>query len=510
MDGDAMRAKSFALVVLLLALFLGCASSTAPSGAKTARPPAPSPAEKLSVTKHSIRVAGATLDYTATAGFIELKDDAGKPKASVFFVAYVKDEPGAGVRRPVTFAFNGGPGAASMWLHLGALGPRRAEFGDDGMVLPRSLKLVDNEYTWLTFTDLVFIDPVGTGFSRPAPGVDARQFWGVKGDTESVGDFIRLYVTRYDRWLSPKFLCGESYGATRAALLAERLQDHVGMSLSGVVLLSSVLDFLTIRFDASDLPCALYLPSYAAAAWYHKKLPKELQELPLSKVLEESQAWALREYLPALTKGDALSDADRAKIAGDLARYTGLPLDCVLENKLRVSNRRFAKEVMHGTGRVLGLMDGRVTGFDVNPFNPYPDYDPSFYIVSAPLASCANDYLRRELKFETDLAYEFLSNEANRSWSWGIGGQGFVSVGDKLQEAMTKNNRLKALFGWGWYDLNVGYFAQEYGMTHLDLPPGLRGNVTWKGYPAGHQMYTDLGSLKQLRSDAEAFFHFGF
>ena len=270
--------------------------------------------EKPSVTHHEIRIGGAAVKYTATAGYMAMKDETGKLKANIFFMAYTKDGTSAN-RRPITFAFNGGPGSSSVWLHLGAIGPKRVVMGDDGQPLPPPYRIVDNEYSWLAFTDLVFIDPVTTGYSRPAPGEKPEQFHGVQEDIESVGEFIRLYATRYARWASPKFLAGESYGTTRAAGLSGYLQDRYGMYLNGIVLISSILNFQTADFTVgNDLPYMLYLPSYTATAWYHKRLPADLQSGPLAKAVAESEKFAVNEYNLALMRGSELPPPERQAI----------------------------------------------------------------------------------------------------------------------------------------------------------------------------------------------------
>src|SRR5215471_12556230 len=280
------------------------------------------PEEKMVQTKHTIKIGGQEIKYTATAGTILLKLEDGTPKASVFYIAYTKDDVSDTAKRPVTFTFNGGPGSASIWLHLGAFGPRRVEMGDAGSLLPPPYKLVDNEYSLLDVTDLVFIDPVSTGYSRPVPGESANQYHGIQQDVESVGDFIRLYATRNKRWTSPKFLAGESYGTTRAAGLSGYLQQRYGMYLNGIILVSSILNFQTAEFDTgNDLPYILYLPTYTAIAWYHKKLPADLQA-DLQKAIQESKAFAIGEYQDALTAGDTLPAAKRTEIAQKVARLT--------------------------------------------------------------------------------------------------------------------------------------------------------------------------------------------
>jgi carboxypeptidase C (cathepsin A) len=483
----------------------GAPAEPAGKGEEKAPPKRPS-FEKPSVTHHVAPINGEQLRYAATAGYLETRDSAGKPHAEIFYTAYVKDDAEKS-DRPVTFAFNGGPGAASMWLNLGALGPKRVLMADEGKSLPNPVRLVDNEFTWLEFTDLVFVDPVGAGYSRPAPGVEAKTFYSVGPDIESMADFIGLYVTRNERWLSPKFLAGESYGGTRAAGLSTRLQNGLGMNLRGIVLISSVLDFQAISFDSgNDLPYALYLPGYTAVAWYHKKLPDELQRLKLPEALAEAERWATEKYLPALARGGSLTDEERSAVVKDLARYTGLPAPLLVKSNLRVTNGRFAKELLSGENRVLGLMDGRVTGFDMNPAAPHAEYDPSFYFQTVPFVAGMNAYLRSELKFETDLKYEYLSDEVRREWKWGEANEGYLSELESLRRALTENAQLKLFVANGIYDINTGYFATSYALSHLGLNQALQSNVRSRQYPGGHMLYTNPECLKQLKEDVAAFY----
>jgi carboxypeptidase C (cathepsin A) len=508
--------KMFALTAIMcawMAFAVGALAADPPDAPKGApgeaaekSQPKSSPFDRLSVTHHVAKISGEDVRYTATAGYLQTQDSAGKPRAEVFYTAYVKDDAEKS-ERPVTFAFNGGPGAASMWLNLGALGPKRIQTADDGKSLPNPIQLVDNEFTWLEFTDLVFVDPVGTGYSRAAAGVEAKTFYNVEADIESTANFIRLYVTRNERWLSPKFLAGESYGGTRAAGLATHLQNGLGMNLRGIVLISSVLDFQTISFDpGNDLPFALYLPGYTAAAWYHKRLPEDLQRLKLPEALAEAERWATEKYLPALAKGDSLTDEERSAVAKDLARYTGLPAPLLVKLDLRVSNRRFAKELLGDENRIVGLMDGRVAGFDTNPGVSYIEYDPSFYIQTVPFVACMNAYLRSDLKFETDLEYEYLSGEVNHSWKWGEPGEGYLNELQGLRRAVTENAQLKVFAANGLFDLNTSYFATKHALHHLGLNPKLQDNVRSRQYPAGHMLYSDMASLKQLKEDVAAFY----
>jgi len=462
------------------------------------------PVEKPSATQHSIEVNGRSLNYTATTGLMPLKDGAGKPRAYIFFTAYVKDGLENKSERPVTFAFNGGPGASSVFLHLGAFGPKRVVLGDM-KALPPPYHLVTNESTWLDFTDLVFVDPVGTGYSRPAPGVDPKRFYGVKGDIQSVGDFIRLYCTQYGRWLSPKFIAGESYGTTRAAGLSGYLQNRLSMSLNGIFLISEVLNFQTIMFTAgNDLPYVLYLPAYTEAAWYHQKLPPALQA-NLVKTRKEVGQFALNEYLLALAKGDGLSDGEREKIIERLAEYTGLSVTYIKNSNLRVRREDFIRELLRKENLRLGVLDSRITArYRVQHFME----DPSVFVVTGPLAATWNDYVRNELKYQTDIPYVILSTKVNESWNWesATGGLGYLDVAETLQQAMNENRHLKVFIASGYYDLDTSFFATKYMVNHLNLDPRIRENITLGYYDAGHQMYTHPPSLKRLSADAAVFF----
>jgi carboxypeptidase C (cathepsin A) len=399
------------LLIFVLSL-CGCQATTNPFVAREA-PKGSSPThekptveeppeEKVSMTHHSININGMTLNYTAFAGYLPMKDEMGKLKANIFFTSYTKDGEVDKSQRPITFAFNGGPGAASVFLHLGALGPKRILLTEKGEALPPPYKLVDNAYTWLDFTDLVFIDPVGTGYSRAAPGEDPKQFWGVKEDIQSVGEFIRLYLTKYNRWLSPKFIAGESYGTTRAAGLSSHLQNKLSINLNGIVLISEALNFQAIVFaPGNDLPYILFLPTYTSTAWYHKKLLPELQS-NLQKTLEEAEQFTLNEYVLALAQGDLLSEAERDKIVEKLAHYTGLQKHYIQNSNLRIRQDSFMKELLRNEHRRIGILDSRITG----SYTPH-DFveDPSVFEVTDPMVATWNDYVRNELKYENDLPY---------------------------------------------------------------------------------------------------------
>jgi carboxypeptidase C (cathepsin A) len=462
------------------------------------------PEEKPSTTRHAIKIRGKTFEYTATASTLQVNDDSGKPEAHVFFVAYSREEKN-GANRPITFAFNGGPGASSVWLHLGALGPKRVVLAGDGKAFPSSYELMDNDQTWLDFTDLVFVDPVGTGYSRAAAGVDAGKFYSVNGDISAAGEFIRLYITKFGRWLSPKFLVGESYGTTRAAGLVNYLQSEKGINFNGIILLSSVLDFQTISFNqGNDLPYVLSLPSFAAAAWHHRKLSPDLQS-DLQKTLAGAEQWAMSEYLTALAKGSEITDAERAGIAGKLVAYTGLSREVIEESNLRVSTYRFARELLKEERHVVGIMDSRVKGFTLPPYGDHERPDPAFFLVTGPYVATLNDYLRKGLGYESSLPYEFLSMEVNRAWKWGSASGGYLDVSDDLAEAVTMNPNLRVFMGAGYYDLTTPYRSQRFTFDHLALDEHLRYNIIFKCYDSGHQIYTVPEELKKLTDEVKAF-----
>jgi carboxypeptidase C (cathepsin A) len=459
-----------------------------------------------SVTHHTLTINGEVLKYTASAGFLQIKNTAGQPQARLFYVAYLLETGQAPSPRPLTFAFNGGPGASSVWLHLGAMGPRRVMLADAGTRLPENDRLTDNEYSWLPFTDLVFIDPVGTGYSRPADGVNSDQFYSVKGDVASIGSAIRLFVNAHDRWLSPKYLAGESYGTTRSALLAHYLQQQEGMLLAGVVLLSAALNFEAISFDSgNDLPYPLYLPTYTAVAWYHKRLAPELQA-NLESTLAEVRKWSLQEYMPALARGDSLSAAETKQIAGKLAAYSGLSPSFIELNQLRVTVEQFTKELLRADYHTIGLLDGRVTGYTINPAAPFMSFDPSLFLVTGPFVAALEHYLQTELAFSTDLKYIYLSEEISRSWQWGTQGQGYLYVGKELQAAVSLNYLMKVFTASGYFDLTTPFLTQNYSFEHIYLAPELQDNFIHHYYPAGHQIYNDVPSLKMLTADAAVFY----
>jgi carboxypeptidase C (cathepsin A) len=462
------------------------------------------PREESIRTRHTVVVDGQEIAYTATAGTILLKEEDGEPKAEVFFVAYTKDGIDRTDGRPITFSFNGGPGSSSVWLHLGLLGPRRVLLDPEGHALPPPYKLVDNAYSLLDVTDLVFIDPVSTGYSRAVPGEEPKQFHAFDRDLESVGEFIRLYTTRFKRWSSPKFLIGESYGTTRAAGLSGLMQARHGMYFNGVMLISAILNFQTARFDTgNDLPYILFLPTYAATAWYHKRLDDELQA-DLRTTLAEVEAFAQGDYALALMQGSTLSPSDREQVAQRLARYTGLSPVYVAQADLRVGIFRFVKELLRDQRRTVGRLDTRFTGIDRDAAGERFDSDPSYAAIQGPYTATLNDYVRRELLFESDLPYEILTSRV-QPWDYSKHQNQYVNVAETLREAMTQNPALKVFVANGYFDLATPYFATRYTFNHLGIDPSLQDNISMGYYDAGHMMYVRIPSLVRLKADLARF-----
>ena len=463
------------------------------------------------VTHHEIKVDGNTLRYTATAGRLPIKNAAETTEAEMFFVAYTLD--GADpARRPLTFAFNGGPGSASLWLHLGALGPRKVVLAKDGMMPASPYRFMDNPGTPLGKTDLVLVDAIGTGYSRAADLEKAKKFWGVKGDIEAFSEFVRMYISRYERWSSPLYILGESYGTTRAAGIAGYLNNR-GISFNGITLLSMVLDFETLEITKkNDLACVLTLPTYTMIAAYHKKLAPELME-DMQKTRHEVEHWASTEYAAALAKGDALSPQERQATIDGLARYTGLKKEIIDQANLRVDVREFTHYLLADQKLRVGRLDGRYTGPDPEGFLDTPFYDPTGSAIGPPFTSVFNDYVRRELGYKTDLPYYVSAGQISsaepdlfwRRWEWGPAIEGFPDTATPLRAAMVKDPYLKVLVMEGYYDLATPYSAANYTMSHLDLSPEYRKNISFATYESGHMVYLTEEGLRKMRNDFTAF-----
>lgn len=482
--------------------------------------------DKLSVTEHTVVIDGKPVKYKATTGFMILKDfsfkdsdDSSdkdkddkkakkqkepKPLAKMFFIAYTRESAGDTQKRPVTFSFNGGPGSSSIWLHMGCLGPRRAALTDDGDAPPPPYKLEDNAHSWLDDSDLVFIDPVSTGYSRPEPGEDAKKFHGYDEDIQSVGEFIRLYTTKYQRWLSPKFLVGESYGTTRAAGLSEFLRRKYSIYLNGIVLISAVLNFATLDLNAgNDLAFALYMPGYAATAWYHRRLAPELQNKSLAEILNQAEDFASRDYMLSLFQGDRLAAESKNNIAGRLSSMIGLPGPYVSQLNNRVPDDLFFTHLLMDKNQQVGRFDSRYKGIRFNPGRDDPDFDPSFEAVNGPFAATFNDYIRRDLKFESELNYETLANVW--PWSFKNAENKYLNVADDLRKALIRNPYLKVWIACGYYDLATPYFAAKYTVDQMSLPPSIRNNVRLTYYDAGHMMYVTKPALTKIKADFRDF-----
>ena len=475
-----------------------------------------------SVTEHEILKNGERIRYRATAGTLPLFDDPdGEVKARVFFVSYERLEletppstvdegpeawgPCDPATRPVTFCFNGGPGSSSVWLHLGAWGPRRVEMGDAGALTPPPWGLVDNESTLLDRSDLVFIDPVTTGYSRAEDGVDHHDFHGLERDGRSVAEFIRLWTTRNERWGSPKFIAGESYGTTRAAWLADELQSRHGMFLNGVVLISSVLDFGTVRFNrANILPDVLYLPTYAATGWYHGQVDRTRYP-SVESVVEAAERFAMKRYMPALAAGTTLSKEDRDGVIAGLAELTGLEPEFLDEWDLRIWGGPFQKELLRSGRETVGRLDSRFKGRDVRAAGQSPDFDPSMEAIRGPYTAALNDYVRRELEFRSDLPYEILTGRV-RPWDYSRWENRYVDVAPNLRSAMVRNADLMVFHAGGWYDMATPPFAADWVFNHMELEPADRERIERAYYPAGHMMYVHEESREALDRDLGAFY----
>ncbi len=460
--------------------------------------------EIISITDHVATIKGVEVTYKATAGSLQQKNEKGEHKASLFYVAYQRTDGEDINKRPIAYCFNGGPGAASVWFHMGLLGPKRVQLSETYINIP-PYSYIDNEYSLLDAVDLVFIDPVSTGYSRTPTGEDAKQFHGVEEDIKSVAEFIRMYTTQNGRWESPKFLVGESYGTTRAALLVDHLQDEMYMYFNGLILVSSVLDFQTIdKMERSnDLTYILYLPSYTAAAWYHKKLPDDLLKKDLQQVFQESKDFATEEYSLALLRGNFILPEKRKSIVEKLARYTGLDSQYIERMDLRVGVYTFLKELLKNENRVIGRFDSRLKGIDIDPCTCTFDYDPAMDSALGVFTATFNQYVRNDLKWVSNEEYKTLADVY--PWNYGKSTNQYLNAGSSLRKAMTRNPLLKVFVACGYYDLATPEFATEYTYSHLGLDKSLTPNITMGHYEAGHMMFTDMPSLTKLSRDLHAY-----
>lgn len=460
------------------------------------------------VTHHDIRVQGRALRYTATAGRLPIKDAEGKIEAEMFFVAYTLDGADPGTR-PVTFAYNGGPGSATIWLHMGALGPRKVVLQPEGWLPPSPYRLEDNPNTPLDKTDLVLVDAIGTGYSRPADQAAARKFWNLSGDIDAFGEFIRVYISRYERWSSPLYLFGESYGTTRSAGLAGYLNDR-GINFNGIVLLSTVLNFETLEASfTNDVPYPMLLPSFTSIAWYHKRLPADLMADP-DRARQESMQFALGEYTQALAAGDKLTSEQRQSVIDKLNRYTGISKEVIEWSNLRLNVQIFTHFLLADQRLRVGRLDGRYAGPDPDGFMRTQFYDPTSAETGPPFTSVFYDYVRRELNYKVDMPYYTSATESGLfQWSFspppgprgGGGGTGAPETATPLREAIVKDRYLKVLNMEGYYDLATPYLAAWYTFDHLDLPPEFRTNISHAQYESGHMVYLDSKAHTKMKQD---------
>jgi carboxypeptidase C (cathepsin A) len=469
-------------------------------GGLTTAPTADVVDEKPIVTHHEIQLNGKTLKYTATVAQMPLKNASGETEAHIFYTAYTLDDADSS-SRPLTFAFNGGPGAASLWVHMGAMGPKRAGLLDNGDMPDPPFKLVDNQQTWLEQTDLVFIDPVGTGYSRAKSTEIARRMNGVQGDLQSVGEFIRLYITRNDRFLSPLFIAGESYGTFRAAGLAGHLIDN-GIAVNGIVLISTVLDFAVLRPSLSNpLAYALHMPTFTADAWYHHKLSADLQK-DLRATLKESEQWAMGGYLEALNKGDRITSEERKNAIDKTARLTGLEPRYVEQSNLRLDVAHFTRELLRDQKLTIGRLDGRLTGPSPLDAGETAEFDPSGTLVRPPFQAAFLHYLRSELGYESDQTYYVEGGVM--PWDWGAANN-YAQTSYMLRDAFEKNPHMKVLVCAAYYDSATPYFSAQYTLNHLGIHPDRQKDIHWAFYEAGHMMYIEKQSRAKLTKDVEEF-----
>ncbi|MGI8509331.1 MAG: S10 family peptidase [Gemmatimonadaceae bacterium] len=484
----------------------GRADTTVQTTISRSSRPDTTPREVHVVTRHAATIAGKRVDYDATVGSIILRDSTDQPTGEIYYTAYSERGVTDASRRPVIFAYNGGPGSSSFWVHMGLLGPRRVDIPDTVHSAPPPYHLVDNQYSMLDKADLVFIDPIGTGYSKPLGKATGKNFWGVDQDANSLAEFVSRYLSESGRWNSPRYLMGESYGTTRSAALSAVLQDRYNIDLNGVILLSAVLDFQTITFDAgNDEPYIMYLPSYAAVAWYHHALSK--RSANLRPFLQEAEHFATTDYAQALFAGDNLSRADRTRIIDSLQQYTGLSRDYIDKANLRITAGQFEKELLRKQGETVGRLDARFTGETGDLLAESADYDPQSVDVSSAYVSLFNQYMHEDLNYGKDKIYT-ASGRVN-PWDWAHGSRegwpGHTNVAVDLARTLTRNPRLHVMLNSGLFDLATPYFAPEWTIDHLGVPKRVRGQITEAEYESGHMIYVHVPSLAQFKANVAAF-----
>jgi carboxypeptidase C (cathepsin A) len=468
--------------------------------------PGPGPAiggninETPVVTHHSISVNGKTLNYTATVAEMPLENASGDTEAHIFYMAYTLDGQDA-AKRPLTFAFNGGPGSASMWVHMGGFGPRSPELKPDGGMPPPPYRMKDNQDTWLDRTDLVFIDPVGTGYSRAKTIEVARRMNSVQGDIQSVGEFIRLYIDRNNRELSPLFIAGESYGTFRTAGLAGYLIDR-GIAFNGIVLIGTTLNLETIWSRSDDLVYQLEFPTYAADAYYHKRCAADLLKKDLKSYLKEAETFAMGQYAAALAKGDDLPAAERKTVIAQINRFTGIDPKYLDETNLRFDVSHFTRELLNDQHLTIGRYDGRLSGPSPLNVGETSEMDPSSTLITPPFTAVFTNYVRNELGYKTDMYY--YPSGGIQPWNYDVQ-NGFGDTTALLRNAMVKNPYMKVMICAGYFDLATPYYAVEYTFNHMGLHPEMHKRITWNFYQAGHMLYIDSDQHAKLKQDFSQF-----
>ncbi|UCG89124.1 MAG: carboxypeptidase, partial [Gemmatimonadota bacterium] len=493
-----MRTRRVLVTLVCGAFFLQAIPATAQQP-QASQPPAANKAgteaqllpDEPVITQHSIRIGDQTVSYTAEAGWLPIRDE-GKVAARMFYIAYTRNGIEDKSDRPLIFSFNGGPGTASVWMHMGYTGPRRVVYDDDGFALQPPGDLEDNPHSILDAADIVYIDPIATGYSRMVEGEELHKYHGTMSDIRSVGEFIRLYILRNDRWMSPKFVIGESYGTTRASGLAGHLASSHQIYLNGVILVS--MTGLDVE-AGDDVSYATSLPHLAATAWYHQQLPSDLQSLPIRGFLDEVESFAMGDYVTALLKGDQISDAERDEIAGRVAWYTGLTPEYVVSTNLRISSRRFWKELLRDQRLTVGRLDSRYLGVDRDAAGENPEYDPAMSDWNGPFADAVNRYIREELNYNPDLQYNIWGNV--RPWNRDDG----ANVGDMLRRAMRDNPYLKVMIQGGYYDAATDYFSAVYTISHLQPGGEFKDRFRFSWYESGHMMYLRKPDLANANND---------
>jgi carboxypeptidase C (cathepsin A) len=457
--------------------------------------------EKPSRTQHTLRLDGRDVKYTASTGTLPIRSEDGKVAARMFYVAYTKDGEDARTR-PLSFLYNGGPGSASIWLHMGSFAPRRVQMADEGFQPAPPYRLVDNEHSLIDVTDLVFVDAISTGYSRAAAGVNAAQFHGQTGDIRAFGDFIHEYLKENARWPSPKFLIGESYGTIRSAGLSADLQTRHGIELNGIVLLSSLLTYQTIRTGPqNDVAFVSYFPTYTTTAWYHKRLPADLQSKDIKRVADEARAFATGEYATTLLKGNSLSEAERKGVAQKIARLTGLSAEYVERANLRIDPARFRKELLRDRRLVVGRLDSRYTATDADAAGEAGEFDPSNTALQGAYTAMFSDYVRNELKWESDIHYDTSGNV--RPWTYDQ--NQYMDMTEPLRQTMARNPFLKVHVIAGYYDMATVFMGSEINMWHLGYDKTFTERVSFTYYEGGHMMYTRPSAHRALTSDIAKF-----